>query len=101
MCHMSHVKCRLINKKCLKANKLQKDKLEIIQQEDCTRKLYIEKTILSETRVLFQYRTRMTKNARNYKGRGEYRNEEAMRKFCIKFDSNSHLMKCFSFSHLK
>ena len=48
----------------------------------------------------------MTKNAGNYKGWGKYRNEGAMNegamcKFCRKFNSSSHLMRCDKFSHLR
>ena len=93
--------CRLMDEKDLKANILQKDKLDILKQEDCTRKQYIEKMTLSDTRILFQHRTRMTKTAGNYKGWGKYRNEGAMCKFCRKFDSSSHLMRCDEFSHLR
>ena len=32
---------------------------------------------------------------------GKYRNEGAMCKFCNKFDSSSHLMRCDAFSHLR
>ena len=69
--------CRLMNEKHLKADILQKDKLDILKQE----KKYIETMTLSETRILFQHRTRLTKNAGNYKGWGKYRNEGAMCKF--------------------
>ena len=93
--------CRLMDEKHLKANILQKDKLDILKQEDCTRKKYIETMTLSETRILFQRRTRMTKNAGNYKGWGKYRNEGAMCKFCLTFDSSSHLMRCDAFAHLR
>ena len=57
--------CRLMDEKHLKANILQKDKLDILKQADYTRNSYIEKMTLSETRILFQLRTRMTKNAGN------------------------------------
>ena len=93
--------CRLMDEKHLKANILQKGKLEILKQEDCTRKSYIERMTLSETRIIFQHRTRMTKSAGNYKGWCKYRNERAMCKFCDKFDSSSHLMRCDAFSHLQ
>ena len=66
-----------------------------------TLKNYIETMTLAETRILFQHRTRMTKNAGNYKGWGKYKNNGAMCKFCLEFDSHSHLMRCEAFSHLR
>ena len=63
--------CHLPDKKDLKQNILQKDKLDMLKKEDCTRKHYIDTTTLAETRILFQHRTRMTKNAGNYKGWGK------------------------------
>ena len=85
--------CRLLDERHLKENILQKDKLDTLKNEDCTRKSYINTMTLAETRILFQHRTRMTKTAGNYKGWGKYKNEGAMCKFCLKFDSHSHLMR--------
>ena len=93
--------CRLLDEKRLKENIIQKDKLNILKNEDCTRKSYINTMTLAETRILFQHRTRMTKNAGNYKGWGKYKNEGAYCKFCLKFDSHSHLMRCEAFSYLR
>jgi hypothetical protein len=93
--------CRLQDEKELKENILQKDKLQILKEEDCQRKYYIEKMTLSEARILFQHRTKMTKNAGNYKGWGKYQGEGAMCKFCQRFDSSSHIMRCEAFSHLR
>ena len=93
--------CRLKDEKELKESILTKDKLELIKSEDCRRKEYIEKMTLSEARILFHHRTRMTKNAGNYKGWGKYKKEGAMCKFCLKYDSSSHVMRCEAFSHLR
>ena len=43
----------------------------------------------------------MTKNAGNYRGWGKYKKEGAMCKFCLKYDSSSHVMRCEAFSHLR
>ena len=43
----------------------------------------------------------MTKNAGNYKGWGKYQGEGAKCKFCLKYDSSSHIMRCEAFSKLR
>ena len=56
---------------------------------------------LSEVRILFGYKTRMTKTAQNYKKLPKYAGEGAKCKFCLQYDSHSHLMRCSAFSHLR
>ena len=56
---------------------------------------------LSEVRILFGHKTRMTKNAQNYKKLPKYAGERAKCKFCLQYDSHSHLMRCKAFSHLR
>ena len=53
--------CRLKDEKELKENIVQKEKIQLLKEEDCKRKYYIEKMTLSEARILFQHRTNMTK----------------------------------------
>ena len=93
--------CRLKDEKELKENILHKEKLQLLKEEDCKIKCFIEKMTLSEARILFQHRTNMTKNAGNYKGWGKYQGEGAKCKFCLKFDSSSHIMRCEAFAHLR
>ena len=45
--------CRLLNEKHLQENIIQKDKLNIVKEEACTRKSYINKMTLAKTRILF------------------------------------------------
>ena len=85
--------CRLKDEKELKESILSKDKLEMIKNEDCRRKCYIEKITLFDTGILFQHRTRMTKNAGNYRGWGKYKKEGAMCKFCLKYDNNFYVIR--------
>ena len=93
--------CRLKDEMELKENILQKEKLQLLKEEDCTRKQYIGNMTLSEARILFQHRTNMTKNAGNYKGWAKYKEEGALCKLCQKYDSSSHLMRCEALSQLK
>ena len=77
------------------------DKLDIIKKDNCKRKEYIEKMTLSETRIFFQHRTRMMKNAGNFKNWSKYKEEGSKCKFCLEYDGSSHLMRCSSFAHLR
>jgi hypothetical protein len=43
----------------------------------------------------------MTTNAENYKKLAKYRGEGAKCKFCLQYDSHSHIMRCEAFSHLR
>ena len=52
-------------------------------------------------RILFVYKTRMTKTAHTYKKLPKYAGEGAKCKFCLQYDSNSHLMRCSAFCHLR
>ena len=46
--------CRLKDEKELKENILQKEKLQILKEEDCKRKYYIEEMTLSEAHSRFE-----------------------------------------------
>ena len=77
------------------------DKLELIKNEDCRRKVYVESMNLSGVRILFRHRVRMTENAENYKGWQKFKGEGAKCKFCSEYDGHSHLMRCKAFEHLR
>ena len=62
---------------------------------------FIKIITLSQTRILFHHRTRNTKSAGNYKGWGKYQKEGAMHKFCFKYNSSSHVMRCEAFPHIR
>ena len=93
--------CRIKDEKELKERINNMDKLEFIKKEDTRRKKYIENMTLSESRLMFQYRTRIIKNAGNYKNWGKFRDEGSKCKFCLLYDGSSHLMRCKAFEHLR
>ena len=65
--------CREEDEKELKDKIMKLDKLTLIKDDDTNRKKYIETMSLSNTRIMFRHRTRMTENAGNYKGRAKYK----------------------------
>ena len=93
--------CRLKDEKELKLAMQSKEKLELIKDSDCRQKEYITNMTLSEVRTLFGHKTRMTKNAGNYRNLHKYSGEGAKCKFCLQHDSHSHLMRCSAFAHLR
>ena len=93
--------CRLKDEEELKLNIFSKEKLQLLRGEDCRQKDYLSNMSLSEVRILFGYKTRMTKTAQNYKKLPKYAGEGAKCKFCLQYDSHSHLMRCSAFSHLR
>ena len=93
--------CRLKDEQELKLNIHSKEKLQCLKEDDCKQKDYITNMSLSEVRILFRHKTRMTKTAENYKKWPKYRGEGAQCKFCHQYDSNSHLMRCEAFAHLR
>ena len=64
--------CRLKDEKELKESILSTEKLEMIKNEDCKRKFYIEKITLSDTRILIQHRTRKLQRMGKVLKRGSY-----------------------------
>ena len=62
---------------------------------------YVKSMNLSEVRVLFKHRVGMTKCAENYKGWKKYAAEKAYCRVCGKYDSQSHLLACPAFVHLR
>ena len=93
--------CRLRDEEELKLNIIGKEKLQLLREGDCRLKDYLSNMSLSEVRILFGHKTRMTKNAQNYKKLPKYAGEGAKCKFCLQYNSYSHLMRCKAFSHLR
>jgi hypothetical protein len=93
--------CRIKDEKELKERINNMEKLELVKKEDTRRKKYIETMTLSESRIMFQYRTRTIKNAGNYKNWGKFKDEGSKFKFCLLYDGSSHLMRCKAFEHIR
>ena len=93
--------CRLKDQEELKLDMSSKEKLQLIREDDCKQKPYISEMSLPDVRILFRHKTRMTKNAENYKKLPKYTGEGAKCKFCLQYDSHSKIMRCEAFSHLR
>ena len=65
--------CRLKDQENLKLAIQSKEKLNLLKESDCKQKEYITSMTLSEVRTLFGHKTRMTKNAGNYRNWHKYR----------------------------
>ena len=93
--------CMLKDQEELKLDMSSKEKLHLLKEEDCKQKPYISEMSLPDVRILFRHKTRMTKSAENYKKLPKYTGEGAKCKFCLQYDSHSHIMRCEAFLHLR